>query len=610
MTPTAPEQIAELHATSVDLAGLLTVLGDNLYSSPRVALRELIQNAHDACIRRRIEDGPELPAQITVACDPATRTVTIKDTGSGLTHAEVRECLATIGAGYTAGLRKAQPEVEAIGYFGLGFLSAYAVADSVEVRTTSYQEPDRTWCFRSSDGARFTLAPDATRPVGTRVSLRLKEAHAALATPNALRNLVAWHCPLLAIPVTMAGDASPVNDLTPPWRADPAMPEIRRRSLRQAFAEHFERSFAPLCSWDITDETLGLNGVLWVQDGSSYAHADARSVSVFARGMFVTDKCRDLLPSWAGFLGCVIDARTLTPTASREDVRLDDAYASVREVVHRRVLEGLRALASEQPETWRRVIRRHAESLRGAALADPQLFDLLHEELQVPTSMGDMTLARVVSASGGRILLRMEEANGHEAMLFQARRIPLVLGYRYAAAALCRAYAERKGLEVVELGSAAAGRALFPQAQIAPEARDRLARHLPADGERLVVSRFAPTSIPFLFVTDEEARLKRKLEADEADRQIGSAALRLAQMHLKDVEVEVLRDLVANIDNPLIQRLSKTDMLDERARHVLAAMRSYLLTLSVDIAEDGVDPAAEMSAFFDNLTALIAEDCA
>ena len=598
------QTIARLHTTAVDLSGVLKVLGDNLYSSPRVAIRELIQNAHDACVRRNLEDPKAEPAYITLTCDPEGRGLIVEDTGSGLTPQEIQDCLATIGAGYTAGLREAKPEADAIGYFGLGFLSVYAIAETVELETTSYSTPNETWRFKSSGGIQFSLTPAPCRPVGTRVRMRLKEDHTALSDPNHLRASVARHCALLPVPVYMAGESSPINDLDPPWRADPDIPDIRRRALCQGLAEHFDPSFSPICSWDLSLPDLGLNAVIWVQDGRSYARSDARSVSVFARGMFITDRCREMLPSWAGFMGCVVDARGLTPTASREDLRRDAVFDAVCDAVHNCVIEGICALPERQPEAWRRITRRHADTLRGAALADDRLFALLRDTLTVPTSFGEMTLTRLSQNSKGRILMKLDEANGPEAMLFKAQQLPVVLGFRYGAAPFARRYAQEHDMNLVELGTRQASADLFPPAEVPEQARDRLAAHLAKPGERLVTAHFEPDLVPFLFVTDEDARLKRRLEADREDSQIGSAALRLAQIHLKEVRAEITRDIVVNLSNPLIQRLTQADVLDDATQRALIAMRAYLLTLGVEIADDDIDPAAEMTAFFESMVLL------
>ena len=86
----------ELHNTNVNMEGLLEVLGKNLYSTPNVAIRELVQNAHDACIRRKLEDNPDVALEIRISVDKKSNHLIIQDNGSGLTRDEVLQFLATI----------------------------------------------------------------------------------------------------------------------------------------------------------------------------------------------------------------------------------------------------------------------------------------------------------------------------------------------------------------------------------------------------------------------------------------------------------------------------------------------------------------------------------
>src|SRR5258708_1051616 len=188
-----PEEF-EILPVEIHLPGLLKVLGEHLYSNPRVALRELIQNAHDSCVRRREEDpegtGGDYQPTISVQIDHAAHQLLIEDNGSGLTHDEITVFLATVGRGYTRELREklGQAErdeaLELIGMFGLGLLSAFMVASRVEITTTSYQTPDIAWRWISEGGQSYALR-QATRAT-FRTTLRLVfayDAHFCYTTP-------------------------------------------------------------------------------------------------------------------------------------------------------------------------------------------------------------------------------------------------------------------------------------------------------------------------------------------------------------------------------------------------------------------------------------------
>ena len=138
--------MGERQRFNLHLPGLLKVLAEHLYSSKKVGVRELIQNSHDSCVRRRIEGNEtDYPPRIDLAIDPVKRTLIISDNGFGLTADEITNYLSTIGRGYTRELREQlslasrAEAAELIGQFGLGFLSAFLLASEVILTTRSFQ---------------------------------------------------------------------------------------------------------------------------------------------------------------------------------------------------------------------------------------------------------------------------------------------------------------------------------------------------------------------------------------------------------------------------------------------------------------------------------------
>ncbi|MFS8067264.1 MAG: ATP-binding protein [Byssovorax sp.] len=572
----------ELLRTQVDLSGLMRVLGNNLYSTPHVALRELVQNAHDSCVRRQIEDTGAFEPAIVVTPDPAKRTLTILDTGAGLTREEVIKYLATVGAGYTGKLRAEGRGGEAlIGAFGLGFLSAFVVSERVDLYTTSYQEPSQGWHFQSRGGERYQLGPAPPGPVGTRVVLHLGEPFALLASLELVPKLLERYASLLAFPIHIGSRSSDaVNRPPPPWRSDGDSPLLhRRRSLE--FARRFEPRFEPLCTFDVKPEVAGApgendvgggpRGLLWIQDGATYGTSDNRNISVFVRGMLVSPDERDLLPPWAGFAGGVIEADALTPTASREDVQRNTAYHLVAGQIQTALIEGLAHLAENEPATWRRVLLRHNESLLGAAICDPRLFDLLAPDLKVPTSEGELTVPAVRKKSGGKIHISMGEQGGYEEILFRALRVPVVTGVRYAALPFCQAYAQRIGGAVVQLGTKQGNQSLFPGAELPDAKATRLRALFHVEKQEVVPARFAPGSLPLVLVPDRDVLLKQVLERDEADKKVSTAVLGMARLFTKTIDAGVEARLYVNLDAPVIQRILAAEGPAEEARAEQAA---------------------------------------
>jgi molecular chaperone HtpG len=594
-----PPDVSQLTRTPVDLSGLLRVLAKNLYSTPEVAIRELVQNAHDGHTRRRIEDTAAFDERISVIADPVHKTLVIEDTGAGLTRAEIDECLATVGAGYTRRLRERVADPALIGQFGIGFLSAYVVASRVDVLTTSYSTPEASWQFTSQSGERYLVSAIPTRPVGTRVILTLAERFHMLADPAVVAPLLRHYCRLLPTPISLVrpdGSAERINE-PPPWRVAEPRSLLARQRDNLAFAASLERQFEPICAMEIeTAKDAGhARGVLWVQDGGSYATSDNRRVLVYVRGMLVSDDARELLPSWAGFVGAALEAESLEPTASREDVQRDDAFRALAEALKHRLIEGLLEVAQNQA-TWRRVILRHNEALLGAALADDRLYQVLRDVLRVPTSEGELPIGKVVERSRGEVFISLGQG-GAEEILVRALGVPVVDGTRYAVLPFVRRVLRERGVRSVELGTAQGLSELFPPAPIDARRRDILAALFHREGVDLEFTTFSPATLPLVLATDREAELRERIEQDQADKRMGAAILSLARQFTQTLAKRAPQRMFVNVSAPLIERLSRLHELDPPRAAALASTMRALCTLMSrrddGAADDSVSDALE-----------------
>lgn len=546
------------YSTEVNLNGLIEVLSKHLYSTPVVAVRELVQNGHDAIVRRRIEQ-PDAPKDnaIRVVADVAKSTITISDTGAGLTESEIHGFLATVGVGYTRMLRQQDDNTGLIGMFGLGFLSAFVLAKEVTVLTTSWQTPDQSWKYHSTDGQKYTVTPHQSSETGTQVILTLKEEYSHLASNNLLNRVLSRYCILLHEPVYVGDASEPVNKLQPPWREVAPEGVTMHRALVQrknlAFAAQFESSFEPICTIPVVP--VGMSdavGILWIQDGATYGTSDNRNLSLFLRGMLLDDEARELLPPWAGFIGGVIESSKLTPTASREDLQRDETWVAVQEALKEALISGLSDLAQNQPEIWRRVLMRHNEALLGAALCDDRLFDLLKDRLQVPTSKGALLAKDLRVNNSIHILLSRD--GGFEEMLFHILQRPVARGDRYAVVPFLRRWALLYHCRIVEVGTQTGNEQLFSLAELPEEQVAYLEEHL-CDGEQLIISRFEPAVLPLVVTPDREAELKQILEQDDADKRISTAALMLARQFTSQIQKTKTSSLYINLNNPCIMQL-------------------------------------------------------
>lgn len=555
----------------------MRVLGEHLYSSPSVAVRELVQNAHDSIERRRIEDLPGFDAtspRIALTCEPAKRAIHIDDSGAGLTKQEIVEYLATVGTGYTRRLRdQGGADSGLIGYFGLGFLTAFVVAERTEVWTCSYQQPEAAFLFHSKSGQQYGIEGAPARAVGTRVTLHLREQFAELSDPQVLSALVNRYCCLLRFPVSVNGEV--VNERPPPWRDPELENPIRRKRELLEFARRFGIQFEPLCALDV--ETEECRGAIWIHAGSTYGTSDNRDVHVFVRGMLIGDEDRELLPSWAGFASAVIESQSLSPTASREGLQRNAGYERAKADLREALVSGLGRIAERDPATWRRILLRHNESMLGAALADPRLFSLLAEDVTLPTSHGELRVGTILEKSGGKLHVSQAESGGFEELLFRALGVPVVQGVRFAALPFCRRYCESVRGRLVLLGTGKGDSELFQRAELGSEPTALLTAWFGRDDVELVPCRFAPRDLPFVLVPDREVQLKRRIESDQADARISSAVLSLARDFTATVSPRAALRLFVNLDCPAIAGLLTAPRpAAERAVRLLAPLVSLL----------------------------------
>jgi len=585
--------------TGVDLSGLMAVLSKHLYTTPDVAVRELVQNAHDSITARRGVDlaCPEPAIDIEVRQSP--NELVVADNGIGLRQTEIHALLATVGAsGKADPVTGADGPIELIGQFGLGFLSAFVIADEVIVTTTSLLTPDEAWEYRSFDGYSYSVLPAPPREVGTTVTLRLKSSHDDLAVDRRIDGILERYCRLLDHPIRRDG-GDPIN-LTAPWRGGDGSPVDDEERL--AFARDFSTRFEPIATIPVSTDGALVDGLLWVHAGTTYGNADNRNLSVYLHGMLLAENDVELLPRWAGFISGVIESPQLTPTASRETLKQDTEYTEAQMVIGESLVTGLAEIARTSPATWRRITARHGESLLGAAVTDDRLFELIVDEVTLPTSRGPM-VAQALRV-GRRIHVSLGAERGFEDLLFLSRGVPVAHGHRHGVLAFLRRYAGNENLELIEIGTDAGNAALFDDVQLPPDDLAWLTGELATDNEAVYPARFDPPDLPLVVIPDREAELKRRVESDELDAVAGSAATGLARLHTAGIGDRPDVRVYVNLACPTVERLlaARTDLpvAVSRGTAFLRALKALMVASDRDR-----DAKADLTAAFgDVLTVL------
>jgi molecular chaperone HtpG len=494
--------------------GILRLLSEHLYANPQAALRELIQNAHDSCQRRRVEDpsaGPDYEPRIDIHVDADRRALTLSDNGSGLTVSEIRDYLATIGRGYTSELQRRLAVGNSgeasifVGQFGLGLLSAFIVADRVELLTRSYQPGETGWRWESAGGETYTLAPADRPEVGTTLTLHLRLEGEFLLNEALAREIVRRYADFLRVPITVNGAVA--NTLDAPWHRDAGL-SAYRAYLAERFGAHNPLSVIPLHRHverirlpdGSQDEVITpLGGVLFVPPASMLSVGEYGDLHVYVRRMFVTDEERGLLPGWARFVRGVVDSPALSPTASREQVRRDEGFYAVQRALEVQLLDHFRRLARDEPEVWGGIVLAHNDLIKAWALESPALFDAVCNLVTFETSRGRLPLPEILAAGDGMIYLFTEGGGSTiEKMLYEARGLVVVDASRFAEEAFLEACVRANpGIELSYLE---------PGADVLFEPVDDtvrwepLARYFADQGIPMRVVGFEPAEVPALLV--------------------------------------------------------------------------------------------------------------
>lgn len=518
------DQNSSPHLFQVDLRGLVDLLSHHLYSSPRVYLRELLQNAVDAITARRALD-PLAPTSIRLTVNG--QCLLIEDCGIGLTESDVHRFLATIGRSSKRGglveLEAARREF--LGQFGIGLLACFVVADEIRVVSRSAADPQAPpveW-RASADGAYTVRILPATqrKEPGTTVTLTARPGAERWFAADRVVELARDFGSLLPYEVTVTtGETTVVVSETPPvWQRSYPSRAARRAALidygRQALG------FTPMDVIDLDIPLAGVRGVAFVVP-SATSRASAARHRVYLKGMLLSDSVAGLLPDWAFFARCVVDTDTLRPTASRESLYEDDALAAVRETLGTQIRDWLTELAANEPDRLQRFLDVHRLGVKALAPHDEELFRIMLPWLTFETTDGVVNLLEFTRDHQTVHLARTVEEFRQVAPIAAAQGLGVVNGgYTYDDELVRRLPAVLPGVVVADLAADVVVAHLdlvdpaleLPLAGLLNTARARL-DHLDCD---VVLRSFHPVSVPALYLDSRDARHERLRAETESE---------------------------------------------------------------------------------------------
>lgn len=384
---------------------LLDILIHSLYSEREIFLRELISNASDALTRldfemlrsREVLDpGVELAIHITV--DENENTLTISDTGIGMTADELVENLGTIArsgardfiaAAQSAADKEQERRVfDLIGQFGVGFYSAFMVADWIRVTSRSYQPEAQAASWYSTGNDTFTVEAAEKETRGTTITLKLKEDSSEFTKPYRLREIIRRHSDFIPFPIYLGDDTEPANQRAAIWRQSPR--EVEKETYNAFYHQLTLDPNEPLLHIHMSvDAPVQMYAVLFVPSSAErglFVLRREAGLKLYARKVLIQEYNKDLLPEYLGFVQGVVDSEDLPLNVSRETIQSNRVMANLKKLVTNKVLDTLKKLAEEEPEKFEKFWREFGRFIKQGVAMDERDPEALYPLLRFRTS--------------------------------------------------------------------------------------------------------------------------------------------------------------------------------------------------------------------------------
>jgi len=357
MTPDAP--FAEKMEFRAEVRQLLNILAHSLYTDREIFLRELISNASDALNRLQFQMltdrdvlDPDAELKITVAGSEDGKTLTISDTGIGMTKEELVENLGTIAhsgaAKFLESVKAGEKAADIIGRFGVGFYSALMVADEISVTSRSYKPEATAWRWTTTgDDAVYSLTPADRAERGTTLTLGLKDDASEFAKDWRLEQIIHKHSDFVAFPIYVGNKT--VNRQTAIWRQTPsAVTEEQANDFYRQLTLEFE---PPLLRTHLnTDAPVQIYAMLFIPAKGERGILAARredGLKLYSRKVLIQEYCKDLLPNHFRFVQGVVDSEDLPLNVSRETVQSNKMMERIKTALTHKLIDELKKLAAD-----------------------------------------------------------------------------------------------------------------------------------------------------------------------------------------------------------------------------------------------------------------------
>lgn len=358
---------AEKHSFEAEIQQVLDIVINSLYTDKEVFLRELVSNAADACEKMRFLQvagkpiqKPELELKIKVTTDDKEKTITIEDTGIGMTHDELVENLGRIAhSGSKAFIKQMAEQQEKadtslIGQFGVGFYSAFMVGKKVTVYTRSGSQDDKGWIWISDGTGTYTIEEAGETGVerGTKIIIELKKEEERYSFAASVEDIIKRYSNFVTFPIELNGKQ--INQVQAIWTRNKN--EIKEEDYQEFYKYIAHDQEPPLFRLHFsTDAPLSIQALVFVPTknfeipGMNRAESE---VHLHCKKVLIQARAKGLLPEWLRFLRGVVDSEDLPLNISRESMQDSALMMKLNQVLTRRIIKFLDEQAKKDPEKY------------------------------------------------------------------------------------------------------------------------------------------------------------------------------------------------------------------------------------------------------------------
>ncbi|MBE7089195.1 MAG: molecular chaperone HtpG [Clostridiales bacterium] len=373
---------------------ILDLMINSIYTNKEIFLRELISNASDAIDKLKfisLTDGNvQSDFKIQLSIDKDNKILTISDSGIGMTEKELEKNLGTIAESGTYAFKKEngkQDGEDLIGQFGVGFYSAFMVADKIVVTTKAYKS-DKAYRWESAGVSGYEITEAEKDTVGTKIELYLKEdgedfKYSDFLAESKLESLVKRYSDYIRYPITLKvlGTDKTLNSMVPIWKKPKS--EVKDEDLAEFYKNEFHDFEAPLKStYAKIEGTVTYDTMLFIPSRAPfdyYSKDYKKGVKLYSNGVLIMDKCEELIPDYFGFIKGIVDSSDLNLNISREILQQDRQVRAIAVSLEKKILSKLKKMQNTDREAYEKMFAEFGLSIKFGVYAG---FGMKKDDLQ------------------------------------------------------------------------------------------------------------------------------------------------------------------------------------------------------------------------------------